>query len=94
MRKTEEGPVKLQDSILSSENINAGKVIWIDDVTTLNKQRNELNDICEKLAEESELIQAETEIKERQAKADEKNNLYDIIHRNKIQTEEKSCLIF
>lgn len=79
MRKTEEGPVKLQDSILSSENINAGKVIWIDDVTTLNKQRNELNDICEKLAEESELIQAETEIKERQAKADEKNNLYDKI---------------
>lgn len=82
MRSTADAPVTLGDTVLSSAPITAGRVVWQDDVAELNRQREELDDIRESLDEESILIRAETEIKENQAKADEKNRLYDRIARD------------
>ncbi|MBO5908564.1 MAG: hypothetical protein J6Q67_02115, partial [Clostridia bacterium] len=79
MRNTVNGSITLDNTLLSSAPIMAGRVVWQDDITALNLQRQELSDICESLSEESELIKVETEIKEKQAQADEKNRLYDKI---------------
>ena len=81
MRATENGTVALGDTLLSSAPIRAGRVLWQDDVSELNRQRADLDDICETLSEEGVLIQAENEMKEKQAKAEEQNNLYDKIAR-------------
>ena len=82
MRESKSGTVAIGNTLLSSAPIRAGRVLWQDDVTILNRQREELDDVRESLAEESVLIRAETEIKENQAKADEKNRLYDRIARD------------
>ena len=81
MRESVNGTVTLGNTLLSSTKIRAGRVLWQDDVTELNKQREELDEVREMLSEEFVLITAETEIKEKQAQADEKNSLYDKIAR-------------
>ena len=81
MRASANGTVALDGTLLSSTEIRGGRVLWQDDVRELERQREELNEVCERLSEEGVLIQAETEIKENQAKADEKNRLYDKLAR-------------
>ena len=81
MRASVNGTVAIDNTLLSSTKIHAGRVLWQDDVTELNKQREELDEVREMLSEEFVLITAETEIKEKQAQADEKNRLYDKIAR-------------
>ena len=81
MLATTIGAVPMGDKILSSSPIRGGRVVWQDDVEELNQQRLELDEIHESLAEEGTLIQAENEIKEKQAQADEKSLLYDKIAR-------------
>ena len=75
------GAVSMGNKILSSSPIRGGRVVWQDDVEELNRQRLELDEIHESLAEEGTLIQAENEIKEKQAQADEKSLLYDKVAR-------------
>ena len=75
------GAVSMGDKILSSSPIRGGRVVWQDDVEELNQQRLELDEIHASLAEEGTLIQAENEIKEKQAQADEKSLLYDKVAR-------------
>lgn len=81
MLATATGAVSMGDKILSSSPIRGGRVVWQDDVEELNQQRLELDEIHESLAEEGTLIQAENEIKEKQAQADEKSLLYDKVAR-------------
>ena len=81
MLATAIGAVSMGDKILSSSPIRGGRVVWQDDVEELNQQRLELDEIHESLAEEGTLIQAENEIKEKQAQADEKSLLYDKVAR-------------
>ena len=81
MRASAEAPVSLGDTVLCSAPITAGRVVWQNDVAELNRQREDLDDVRARLAEEVDLIQAENEIKEKQAKADEQNSLYDKIAR-------------
>ena len=81
MRATAEAPVTLGDTVLCSAPITAGRVVWQVDVTELNRQREDLSDIRQQLSEEGDLIQAENEIKKKQAQADEQNRLYDKIAR-------------
>ncbi len=81
MRRTEEGTVRLADSLLSSATINAGRVVWQDDITQLNELTARLQDTQEQLGEENVLLQAELELKEKRAKTDEQNRLYDRIAR-------------
>ena len=81
MRQTEMGTVHCGSSLLSSEPISAGRVVWEDDVSQLNEMRARLQDTQEQLGEENILLQAELELKEKRAKADEQNRLYDRIAR-------------
>ena len=81
MLATAIGAVSMGNKILSSAPIRGGRVVWQDDVEELNQQRLELDEIHESLAEEGTLIQAENEIKEKQAQADEKSLLYDKVAR-------------
>ena len=81
MRATADAPVTLGDTMLYSAPITAGRVVWQNDVAELNRQREDLDEVRQRLAEEGDLIQAENEIKKKQAEADEKNQLYDKIAR-------------
>ena len=81
MRKTETETVHLGDTLLSGAPIHGGHVIWQDDITQLNKLGQQLQDTQEQLGEENVLLQAELELKEQRAKADEQNRLYDRIAR-------------
>jgi len=73
--------VDLGDTLLCSAPITAGRVVWQDDVRQINEMRQRLLDTQEQLNEEIVLRQAETEIKEKHAKVDEQNRLYDRISR-------------
>lgn len=79
MRQTRHSTVDLGDTLLSSAPIKAGRVVWQDDITRLNDLRTRLRDTLEQLGEENTLLQAELELKENRAKADEQNRLYDRI---------------
>ena len=79
MRQSAGGTVDLGDALLSSAPIKAGHVVWQNDITKLNKLRIRLKDTMEQLGEENTLLQAELELKEKRAKADEQNRLYDRI---------------
>ena len=81
MRGTEDGTIRMEDSLLSSAAINAGRVVWQDDITQLNELTARLQDTQEQLGEENVLLQAELELKEKRAKTDEQNRLYDRIAR-------------
>lgn len=78
---SKEGAVNLGNTLLNSAPITAGHVVWQDDIQKINAVHQQLHDAREQLSEEGVLIQAETEIKEKRAKAEEQNRLYDRIAR-------------
>ena len=79
MRASSVGTVDLGDSLLNSAPIRAGRVVWQDDISRLNDLRTRLQDTLDQLGEENTLLQAELELKENRAKAEEQNRLYDRI---------------
>lgn len=79
LRQTAEGTVDLGHALLSSAPIDAGRVVWQDDISQLDELRLRLKDIREQLGEENLLLQAEVELKEKRAKTEEQNRLYDRI---------------
>lgn len=81
MRRASVATVTLGDSLLSSAPIRGGCVVWQDDITQLNELKERLQDTLAQLGEENVLLQAELELKEKRAKADEQNRLYDRIAR-------------
>lgn len=81
LRKTVEGTVHLENTLLNSAPIRAGRVVWQDDITQLTKLKERLQDTQEQLGEENTLLQAELELKEKRAKTEEQNRLYDRIAR-------------
>lgn len=81
LRQSASENVDLGDTLLCSAPITAGRVVWQDDIRQINELRQRLLDTQEQLNEEIVLRQAETEIKEKRAKVDEENRLYDRISR-------------
>lgn len=79
MKQAETDTVNLGNTLLHSKPITAGHVLWQDDVTQINELMERLRDTREQLNQSNHLLQAELELKENQAKADEKNRLYDRI---------------
>jgi len=79
MKRAETETVNLGNTLLHSKPITAGHVLWQDDVTQINELMERLRDNREQLNQSNHLLQAELELKENQAKADEKNRLYDRI---------------
>lgn len=79
MKQAETETVNLGNTLLHSKPITAGHVLWQDDVTQINELMERLRDTREQLNQSNHLLQAELELKENRAKADEKNRLYDRI---------------
>lgn len=80
-----EEQMKLKETMLDDntkmirKNVSAGYAYWQVDLTELNKINDELEDIKQALSEEKEIIRLDNELKEKQAKIDEKSKVYDDI---------------
>ena len=81
LRQSEKDIFCLGNTLINSAPITAGRVVWQDDISRINELRERLQDAMEQLSEEGVLLQAETELKQNRAKADEQNRLYDRIAR-------------
>lgn len=81
MKEMGEEPVKCGNVIYHSKPITGGYVFWQDDVTEINKMMNRLQKVQMQLGRENELLHAELKLKEQQVKIEEKNRLYDRIHK-------------
>lgn len=79
LKKTEAGAVHMENTLLRSTPIHAGRVVWQDDITVQNTLHQQLQSIREQMSEENTLLQAEVELTEHKAKVDEQNRLYDRI---------------
>ena len=77
--KTQTGALHLENALLRSAPIPAGRVVWQDDITVQNTLHQQLQSIREQMSEENTLLQAEVELTEHKAKVDEQNRLYDRI---------------
>ena len=79
MKQIGEHAVKKSNTILHAKPINAGYVVWQDDITEINKLMEYLQDAQQQLGRKNELLQAELKLKEQQAQLEEKNHLYNRI---------------
>ena len=79
LKKTAAGAVHMDNTLLRSTPITAGRVVWQDDITVQNTLHQQLQSIREQMSEENTLLQAEVELTEHKAKVDEQNRLYDRI---------------
>ena len=72
-----ENPIMLNDNIrLSVKEIKGGYVFRCEDLSSINKINEMLEETNERILEENDLIEAENEIKEQQSKIDEQNKIY------------------
>ena len=62
---------------LQSAPIQDGRVYWVEDISRINRIREQLAEINGQLSEENELIQAENALKRQRAQIEEKNRLMD-----------------
>ena len=66
---------------LRSAPVQDGRVYWVEDVSRINRMREQLAEINAQLSEENELIRAENELKRQRAQIEEKNRLMDAMIR-------------
>lgn len=71
--------VALGDTILHSQPIAGGHVLWQDDIKEINELTAHLKETNQLLSEHYELNRAELDLREKKLHADEKNRLYDRI---------------
>lgn len=62
--------------------ISGGHVLWTEDISSVNDILSELEEIRHNLEESNDLLSAEISLKQKKAKIDEKNRLYDAIAEN------------
>ncbi len=80
LRASLEHPVYPQeDTRLSGMEIRAGYAFWAEDESGLHRENRRLESANELLSEENGLIRAENELKEKKARLDAQNQVYDKI---------------
>lgn len=80
MKLAKERPILIaKNTLLQSNTVTGGNIFWSEDLTAVNRMNEELTEIGEHLAEESDLLRAENEVKEQKARILEQNRLYDRI---------------
>lgn len=80
IRESRKEPVMISDTKrLSSQKIQGGYVLWVEDMTEIIRQSDELSGIRTQLSEEVELIRAENEIQKRKISIQQKELLYNKI---------------
>ena len=89
--KADKGDVVYLDenSLLRTQHIApTGKVIWIEDHTTINELNDELKEALDRISEENNLLEMENDIKAQKAALETRSKLYDgITLRTKGQLE-------
>ena len=79
MKQAESGAVDLGEIQLQSRPVSGGRVLWQEDIRRIKELYKDLAEAQEQLSENNVLLKAELDIKERKARLDEKNRLYDRI---------------
>ena len=79
MREAEHGAVVSGDFRLSSAVISGGHVLWTDDISKINELTRELQSVGQQLSGKNDLLRAELELKEKQARVEAQNQIYDRI---------------
>ncbi len=69
-------PQNFGDFILNCEKISGGYVFWQYDIKDITEQIETLQETQKRLSENNDLLQAEIELKEKQAKTEEKTRLF------------------
>ena len=78
LKSAENGPVDLDGNTrLSGLPITGGHALCSEDISEINRLLSQLKKVGKKLSKNNELIQAELELKERQAVVEEKDRLYN-----------------
>lgn len=67
---------------LQSNEINAGRIFWVNDMSSITKVNKELREVKTRLEQDNELLRAENEMVARKVKADEQNRLYAVMTRS------------
>ena len=65
------------DMRLQSAPVQDGRIYWVENISRINRIREQLAEINAQLAEENELIQAENALKHQRAQIEEKSRLMD-----------------
>lgn len=79
MREAERGPVVSGDVRLNSGVISGGHVLWTDNISKINELTRELQSVGEQLSGRNDLLRAELELKEKQARVEAQSRIYDRI---------------
>jgi len=72
------------DTELYCETIPGGYVYWQNDISELNEVNRKLEEVHSLLAEETELIRLENELKERRTSIEQRTQLYELINKKTI----------
>lgn len=90
VHKNKKGPVLLDENTeLYCEKISGGYIYWQNDISELNEINKKLEDVHSLLAEETELIRLENELKEKQISIEQRTKLYKLINSQTITQSKK-----
>ncbi|MBQ8933655.1 MAG: hypothetical protein IJ061_05155 [Lachnospiraceae bacterium] len=82
MRQAEAAPLILPEGLrLHNMPINAGHAVWTEDISSILKLREMLEDRREELQERNMLLQHEYEQEEQHRRIEEQNRLYDLLQK-------------
>lgn len=77
---------------INVQSISGGKIVWTDDLTSINEINARIKEVQKNLSEENELILAENELKEQQSKITETQKIYgkieDAVYRQVYEIEQ------
>lgn len=79
MMEAEHGAVVSGDFQLNSVGISGGHVLWRDNISKINELTRELQSVGEQLSGNNDLLRAELELKEKQARVEVQSRIYDRI---------------
>ena len=79
MLEAEHDAVISGDFRLNSVGISGGHVLWKDNISKINELTRELQSVGEQLSGKNDLLRAELELKEQQARVEEQSRIYDRI---------------
>lgn len=90
IHKNKTEPILLDENTeLYCEHISGGYTYWQNDISELNEINRKLEEVHSLLAEETELIRLENELKEKQASIEQRTKLYELINARTITQSKK-----
>ncbi len=90
IHKNKTEPILLDENTeLYCEQISGGYTYWQNDISELNEINRKLEEVHSLLAEETELIRLENELKEKQVSIEQRTKLYELINAQTITQSKK-----